>query len=124
MVYESLSRKVLGAVFNVHNLLGPGLLEAAYEGALVVELEHMGLSVGRQVVYPLHYRGQYVGAYIADLVVEGKIILELKSVFKLNPNMEAQVINYLKLSKVPVGYIINFRNARVRWRGFESRAVG
>ena len=123
MVYESLSRKVLGAVFNVHNLLGPGLLEAAYEGALVVELEHMGLSVGRQVVYPLHYRGQYVGAYIADLVVEGKIILELKSVFKLNPNMEAQVINYLKLSKVPVGYLINFRNAKVRWRRFENRAV-
>ena len=124
MVHESLSRKVLGAVFNVHNLLGPGLLEAAYEGALVVELEHMGLSVGRQVVYPLHYRGQYVGAYIADLVVEGKIILELKSVFKLNPNMEAQIINYLKLSKVPVGYLINFRNAKVRWRRFENRAVG
>ena len=124
MVYESLSRKVLGAVFNVHNLLGPGLLEAAYEGALVVELKHTGLSVGQQVVYPLCYRGEYVGAYIADLVVEGKIILELKSVYKLNPNMEAQLINYLKLSKVPVGYLINFRNAKVRWRRFENRAVG
>ena len=123
MLYESLSHKVLGAVFTVHNLIGPGLLESAYEGALVVELEHLGIPVSRQVVYPLHYRGQVVGAYIADLVVDGKIILELKSVFKLNPNMEAQLINYLKLSKVPVGYLINFRNAKVRWRRFENRAV-
>ena len=124
MLYESLSRKVIGTVFNVHNILGAGLLEAAYEGALVVELEHIGLKVGRQVIYPLHYRGQYIGAYIAALVVEDKIILELKSVFKLNPNMEAQLINYLKLSKVPVGYLINFRNVKVNWRRFENRAVG
>ena len=123
MKHEILSRKVLGAVFNVHNILGPGLLEAAYEGALVVELQQMGLSVKRQEVYPVYYKGECVGAYIADVVVEGRIILELKSVFKLNANMEAQLINYLKLSKIPVGYLINFRNVKVNWRRFENRRV-
>ena len=72
----------------------------------------------RQVVYPLVYRGQYVGAYLADLVVEGTIILELKSVKALTPVMDALIINYLKLSGLPVGYLVNFHNTRVEWRRF------
>ena len=118
LVHKDLSDNVLGGAFAVHNALGPGLLESAYEGAICVELKHRGLSVERQVAYPLVYRGEYVGAYLADLVVEGTIILELKSVKALTPVMEAQIINYLKLSGLPVGYLVNFHNTRVEWRRF------
>ena len=116
ILHKVLSDSVLGGVFKVHNYLGPGLLESAYEGAMVIELKKRGLDVHRQVVYPLFYEGEMAGAYVADLVVEGKMILELKSVKELNSNMEAQLLNYLRLSKVSLGYLINFRNARVEWK--------
>ena len=118
MAFKELSHQVLGSVFSVHNLLGPGLLESAYEGALVIELQRRGILHSRQKVYPLFYKGELAGAYIADLVVDNKIILELKSVRQLTSVMEAQLINYLRLSKVPVGYLINFRNTKIEWRRF------
>ena len=118
LLYSSLSHSVLGACFSVHNILGPGLLESAYEGALVIELSHLDIPFERQKVYPVYYKGELAGAYVADLVVDGKIILELKSVVSLSSVMEAQLINYLRLSKVPVGYLVNFRNNRVQFRRF------
>ncbi len=118
VIHKELSGIVLKAGFAVHGALGCGLLESAYEGAIVVELGYLGVRVDRQVVYPLVYRGEYVGAYIADMVVENKIIIELKSVAKLNEVMEAQLINYLKLSKLQVGYLLNFHNTSLEWRRF------
>ena len=115
---KQLSDKVLGMAFSVHNILGPGLLESAYEGAYCVELTHSGITFSRQKVYPLHYKGELVGAYIADLVVDNTIILELKSVKQLNHVMEAQLINYLRLSRIPIGYLINFNGIRVEWQRF------
>ena len=115
LVFKELSDRVLGAMFKVHNRLGPGLLESAYEGACAIEFRHCGLRVERQVVYPLYYEGELAGAYVADMVVDGKIILELKSVKVLTPVMEAQLLNYLRLSGLPVGYLVNFRNERVEW---------
>jgi GxxExxY protein len=118
LLHKELSDKVLGMAFSVHNILGPGLLESAYEGAYCVELEDAGVAYERQRVYPLYYKGRLVSAYIADLVVDDKIILELKSVKELNNVMEAQIINYLKLSKLEVGYLMNFNGLRVEWRRF------
>ena len=115
LVFKELSDRVLGAVFKVHNRLGPGLLESAYEGACAIEFRHCGLKVERQVVYPLYYEGELAGAYVADMVVDNKLILELKSVKTLTPVMEAQLLNYLRLSGLPVGYLVNFRNERVEW---------
>ena len=112
---------MLGAAFAVHNALGPALLESAYEGALSVELRQLRLHLERQVVYQLAYRGEYVGAYVADLVVEDTVILELKSVKALSATMEAQLINYLKLSGLPVGYLLNFCNVRVEWKRFVNQ---
>ena len=116
ILHKELSRTVIGAAMKVHNSLGPGLLESAYEGALVIELERRGLSVGRQVVSPLIYEGEMAGAYVADIVVENTVILELKSVKALSPVMEAQLINYLRLSRIPVGYLINFNRSRMVYR--------
>ena len=116
LMYKELSDLVLGGVFKVHNKLGPGLLESAYEGACEIEFRRRGLTVERQVVYPLYYEGELAGAYVADMVIAGKIILELKSVKVLSASMEAQLINYLRLSEIPVGYLVNFCNERVEWK--------
>jgi len=132
LLFSQLSRQVLGACFAVHNALGPGLvtrfaccspmqpglLESAYEGALAIEFQQQGLAFERQVVYPVYYKGHMAGAYVADMVVAGKIILELKSVQSLGKFMEAQLLNYLRLSKVPVGYLVDFNGERVVWRRF------
>jgi GxxExxY protein len=118
IIEKELSARVLDAAFAVHRFLGPGLLEAAYEGAYAVELLSHGLEVARQVVYPVTYKGEYIGAYIADMVVGNTVIVELKSVTKLNGIMEAQLLNYLRLSGLPVGYLINFCNSRLEWRRF------
>jgi GxxExxY protein len=116
LIHEELSNLVLGMAFRVHSALGPGLLESAYEGALCIELAHANVFFERQKVFPLVYRNEYAGAYIADLVVENAIILELKSVKALNEVMEAQLINYLRLSGLQVGYLLNFNGLRVQWR--------
>jgi len=118
LIHYRLSHKVLGIAFKVHNLIGCGLHESAYEEAFCIELASTGIPYERQRVFPLHYSGQYIGTYIADIVVDNTIILELKSVRELNPVMFAQIINYLKLSKLPVGLLINFHNPRVEWRRF------
>jgi GxxExxY protein len=86
---KQLSYKILGMAFSIHNILGPGLLESAYEGAFCVELTKTGFPFSRQKVYPLYYKGELIGGYIADLVVDNSVILELKSVRALNSVMEA-----------------------------------
>jgi GxxExxY protein len=118
LAYRDLSHQVLGAVFSVHNILGPGLLESAYEQSLVIEFKKRGIMCERQRVYPLYYRGELASAYVADMVVENTIILELKSVRKLAPEHEAQIVNYLRLAKLPVGYLVNFYGSRVVWKRF------
>ena len=92
------------------------MLESAYAGALEVELDLRGLAVRLQVVYPLIYEGVMAAAYVADMVVEDSIILELKSVKALTQVMDAQLINYLRLSKIPIGYLINFNGERMVFR--------
>ena len=116
LLYEELSYQVIGALMRVHSILGPGLLESAYEAACVIELRDRGIDVEQQVVYPLIYNGQMAGAYIADLVVENKIVLELKSVQVLNSTMEAQLLNYLRLSGMQLGFLVNFRNVSLGWK--------
>jgi GxxExxY protein len=124
LIYPDLSNKVLQAAFTVHRFLGPGLLESAYECAFAVELGHLHIHFARQQLFPLIYRGEYVGAYFADLVADNTVIIELKSVSKLNEVMEAQLINYLKLSGLPVGYLFNFHNISVEWKRFVNQRDG
>ena len=118
IILKDLSVKVLGLAFEVHNTIGPGLLESAYEEGMVWELKHAGVRFERQKMFELNYKGDFIGGYFADLVVEDSIILELKAVKQLNKVMEAQLLNYLKLSGLPVGYLINFAGLRVEWKRF------
>lgn len=118
LIHKALSNQVLGFVFKVHNALGPGLLESVYQSALVVEFQRSGVSFELQKVFPLTYEGRYVGAFFADLVVANTIILELKSVTGFTSGMISQTLNYLKLSKLPIAYLLNFHGQRVVWQRF------
>ena len=106
---DSLSNKIIGAAIEVHRLLGPGLLESAYEECLSKELDIRGIKVKRQVILPIEYKGIKIeSAYRLDLLVEDKIILELKSVAAIEPIHESQLLTYLKLTKLWLGLVINF----------------
>jgi GxxExxY protein len=112
---NKLSERIIGCAIKVHRALGPGLLESAYEACLAHELTKAGLSVKRQVAVPIVYDGIKLDAgYQLDLVVEDKIIIELKSVETLLPIHEAQLITYLKLTDIKLGLLINFNVALLK----------
>ncbi len=106
--YSDLTEKIIGAAYAVYNALGHGFLEKVYENALAVELNRLGLSVKQQEPVAVSYKGDLVGEYVADLVVEGKVIVEVKAVGELQKVHEAQLINYLKATSIQVGLLINF----------------
>ncbi len=106
---EELTRRIIGAAIEVHRALGPGLLESAYEVCLQHELVRAGLAVLRQVELPIRYEDVMLDAgYRLDLLVEDRVVIELKAVEKVLPIHEAQLITYLKLSGHPIGLLINF----------------
>jgi GxxExxY protein len=106
---DNVSREVIGAAIEVHRHLGPGLLESAYEACLCQELAMRNLPYERQKPLCLHYKGTDLDCgYRLDLVVAEKVILELKSVEKLDPIHQAQLLTYLRLSRLKLGLLINF----------------
>lgn len=109
-----ISGKVIEAAIKVHKNLGPGLLESAYEACLYYELQQLGLAVRRQVPMPLVYEAiQLDVGYRIDLIVEDKVVIEIKSVDAINDVHIAQVLTYLKLSKLRLGLLINFNDVQV-----------
>jgi GxxExxY protein len=109
MTENEISKIVLDAAFKVHTLLGPGLLESAYEKALKYELEHRGLRVARQATVPICYEGLVIDeGFVADLIVEDLVILELKSVEKVIPVHKKQLLTYLKLTGKRLGLLLNW----------------
>ncbi|WP_089728411.1 GxxExxY protein [Candidatus Thiosymbion oneisti] len=109
----NISRRVIGCAFEVSNRLGAGFLEAVYENALCVELGEQGLSFERQKPLIVTYKGKVVGNYVADLVVEEKLLVELKALKSLSPDHEAQVLNYLRAVGIGVGLLLNFGTTRL-----------
>jgi len=104
-----LTGKIIGCAIEVHKELGPGLLESAYEQCLCHELALQGIAFERQVPLPVDYKGIRLDCgYLMDLVVEGEVIVELKTVEKILPIHEAQLLTYLKLYHRPVGLLVNF----------------
>ena len=118
-----LSGEVLDAAIEVHKELGPGLLESAYEECLCYELSSRGLKFERQVPLPVCYKGvQLDCGYRLDVVVEDLVIVELKTVTELEDVHTAQVLTYLRLSKLPLGLLINF-NVTLLKNGFKRLAL-
>ncbi len=115
MDQNQITEKIIGAAMKVHSALGPGLLESAYQACLLYELREQGLTVESEVVLPVVYEGKKIDAgYRLDLLVEGQVVVELKSVEKTLPIHEAQLITYLKLSGCKVGLLINFNVKHLR----------
>jgi GxxExxY protein len=108
MKHKELTSKIIECAFTVHNTLGYGFLETVYQNSLMIELDKAGLQAEQEKRIQVYYDGKIVGDYIADIVVEEKVILELKSVKEIHPAHEAQLINYLKATGIEVGLLINF----------------
>ena len=107
--------QIRGAIFDVYNTLGPGLLESVYEEALVFELQQRGLKVERQVEVPIRYKGQDLKTALRlDLLIENTIIVELKSVEEMKPVFAKQLLTYLRLLDKRVGLLVNFSSADIK----------
>jgi GxxExxY protein len=108
MVEDALTKAIIGAAYTVHNKLGHGFVEKVYENALRIELVKLGFSVRQQAPIKVFYEGEIVGDFFADLLVEGKVIVELKVVQALNKEHEVQLVNYLNATGIETGLLLNF----------------
>jgi len=108
MKHKELTGKIIECAFRVHKNLGFGFLESVYQNALLIELTKAGLKAEKERKIQVNYDGQVIGDFVADILVEEKVILELKSVREIHPAHEAQLINYLKATGIEVGLLMNF----------------
>jgi GxxExxY protein len=108
ILHGDISEAILGAFFAVHSELGCGFLETVYANALGVLLREAGFRVQRESPFEIHFHGEMVGHYRADLVVQSRIVVEVKSAQSIVPQHVAQLVNYLKASRLPVGLLLNF----------------
>jgi GxxExxY protein len=106
--HSDLTRQIIQAAYKVFNELGHGFLESVYEKSMELQLIEMGLLVQRQQAIPVYYKGNLVGDFKADLVVNNLVIIELKALKNLLPIHEVQLVNYLKATRIEVGLLINF----------------
>ena len=105
---EELTKKVIGCAFKVHNSLGSGFIEKVYENALRIELSGAGLRVEQQIPIQVYYQGEVIGDFVSDLLVEKRLVVELKAIEKLTKLHEAQLVNYLTATGLDIGLLINF----------------
>lgn len=115
LIEKELVHKIVGCAMTVLNELGHGLREKTYEKALYIEFNRQSLTFNQQTVFPVYYNGQLIDEYIPDLVVEEKIIVEIKTVDTILDEHRGQVLNYLRITKKEVGLILNFKHSRLQW---------
>ncbi|MGA2094326.1 MAG: GxxExxY protein [Sedimentisphaerales bacterium] len=117
--HRELSEKIISAAYAVHKELGYGFIEKVYKNALAVELQEKGLKCSVEVPLRVLYHGKTVGDYAADMIVDDKIIVEVKAVSDLSPIHEVQLVNYLKATGLQIGLLINFgESVKVKRRIF------
>ena len=114
--HEALTRDIIGAAMAVLNELKPGLDEKLYENAMVIELVARGHAVEQQREYPVHYRGQFIGKLIPDLIVDGRVIVDPKVAAAFNDTHIAQMLGYLNISDLEVALLLNFKGAKLAWK--------
>ncbi len=118
MDLNDLTYLINGAIFEVNRILGPGFLEKVYENALLMELKVRGIRAVSQYPIKVKYKDQIVGEYFADLLVEDQVIIELKTVDKIEKIHEAQLLNYLKATGIKVGLLVNFKSTKADIKRF------
>ncbi len=116
IIYPDLSYQIMGAIFEVHKRLGPGFLESVYQKALIEELSGRGMNVETEKVIDLTYKDKKIGAHRLDLVVEDKVVVELKTVEGFSIHHKAQLTSYLKASGYKLGIQFNFSKAKIEYR--------
>jgi GxxExxY protein len=114
--HADLTERIIGVYYEVYNELGYGFLESVYHTAMRIALQHAGLSVEVEVQVPVTFRGESIGEFRVDLLVEGKVIMELKAVRSLEPAHEAQLFHYLRATTIEVGLLVNFGAPRPQLR--------
>ena len=118
--HSDLTGSILNCCFEVMNELGPGFLERVYKNALLMAMKEKGLQVEAERPYNVIFRGKIIGRYIADLVVNDTVIVELKCCENLISEHQAQLFNYLKVSGLPVGLLVNFRRRKLDWNRLQG----
>ena len=118
--HSDLTGSILNCCFEVMNELGPGFLERVYKNALLMAMREKGLQVEAERSYNVIFRGKIIGRYVADLVVNDTVIVELKCCENLISEHQAQLFNYLKVSGLPVGLLVNFRRRKLDWNRLQS----
>ena len=108
MIEEELTGQIIKAFYKVYNTLGHGFLESVYKNSMLLEITEQGLEVEAEKAIAVYYKGRIVGTFFADLVVNSKVIVELKAMEAIVPAHEAQLINYLRATEIEVGLLFNF----------------
>jgi GxxExxY protein len=116
LLYSEVTEKVLGVYYDIYNEIGHGLLESVYNNCMYLALTKAGLSVRREVPVPVYFRGEDVGQFKADLMVNGCVLIELKAVQSLDRSHEAQVMNYFRATELEVGLLLNFGSSRPQFK--------
>jgi len=128
MKHEELTQDIIGAAMTVLNELKPGLDEKLYENALLIELAGRGHSVEQQREHPVHYKGQFIGKLIPDLIVDGKVLVDPKVVTAFTETHMAQMLGYLNIRGLEVALLLNFRESKLTWKrvvsgGIQTRTI-
>ena len=116
LLYKELTFAVIGAAMEVHRILGPGFLESVYQSALARELTLRGIPFGQQVRLPVSYKDVLVGEYIADFIIDGKLIVEIKAVSNFNSQHQAQAMHYLAATGLRLALLLNFGTGSLEHR--------
>lgn len=118
--YFELTGSILNCCFEVMKELGPGFLENVYKNALLIGMRQKGLQVEVERSFEVVFRGNVIGRYRADLIVEQTVIVELKCCESLGKEHQAQLFNYLKVSQLPIGLLVNFRRGKLGWKRLQN----
>ncbi len=115
LIEKDLVYRIIGCAMAVHNEIGHGFREKTYENALCVEFKHEGLEYAQQSAFPVMYRNEKVDRYIPDLIVENKIIVDTKTVESIIDEHRGTILNYLRITNLQVGLIINYKHPKLEW---------
>lgn len=119
-IYREINDKIINSFYKVHDKIGSGLLEEAYHKSLVIELKKHFKLIESEKSFPVMYDNQQVSAYIPDILVENKVIVEVKSVKALDDNHKAQIISQLRVSGVLIGFLVNFANKEIEFKRYDN----